>query len=136
MVGINYRTDAAQIHGFARRWFPLFVVALGGMLWWRSGNATTAYAVWGFGALVWVAMLASPVAARFVFLGLMWLTYPIGLVVSYLALGILFFLVFTPIGLVMRLAGRDPLGLRARERATHWLPVESDPRPERAFRQF
>jgi hypothetical protein len=38
-------------------------------------------------------------------------------------IAVLFYAVFTPIGLVMRLIGRDPLGLRLeRDTASYWLP--------------
>ena len=43
-------------------------------------------------------------------------------IVSPLALGILFFLVVTPIGLVMRLFGKDPLRLRLdRSAGSYWI---------------
>lgn len=43
-------------------------------------------------------------------------------IVSPLALGILFFLVVTPIGLVMRLFGKDPLRLRLdRSASSYWI---------------
>ena len=43
-------------------------------------------------------------------------------IVSPLALGILFFLVVTPIGLMMRLFGKDPLRLRLdRSASSYWI---------------
>jgi hypothetical protein len=40
-----------------------------------------------------------------------------------IVMGVLFFLVLTPIGLVMRAAGRDPLRLRFEpDRSSYWLP--------------
>jgi hypothetical protein len=58
-------------------------------------------------------------------------------VTSRVVLGCLYYGVFAPVGLVLRLAGRDALGLRpAPGRASYW-----EPRPEvvdvgRYFRQF
>ena len=47
-------------------------------------------------------------------------------VVSPIALGILFYLVFAPIGLLMRLGGKDPLRLKFdREAKSYW--IERDP---------
>jgi hypothetical protein len=41
-----------------------------------------------------------------------------------IAMAVLFFTVLTPIGLVLRLAGRDRLRLRPRpDAASYWLPV-------------
>ncbi len=136
MIAINYKPDARQLRSFTRVWFPVFVAAGGALLWWRSGTPTAGYTLWGVGALVEAAMLVSSPVARFAFVALTWVTYPIGLAVSYLALGTMFFLVFTPLGWLMRIAGRDPLGFHARRRPSHWLRYQQDDRPERAFRQF
>ena len=59
-------------------------------------------------------------------------------VVSPVALGILFFLVVTPIGLSMRLFGTDTLRLRKdSEAASYWLTREPPgPAPESLDRQF
>jgi hypothetical protein len=54
---------------------------------------------------------------------------------SRLILGFVYFLVLTPIALVLRAAGRDALGLRRRG-ASHWVEVRT-PRPlDRYLRQF
>jgi Saxitoxin biosynthesis operon protein SxtJ len=136
MLQINRNPSARDLRSFARIWFPLFVAFLGAMLWWRGNQATAAYVVWGVGALVAAAVLASQAIARRVFVGLMIVTYPIGLVVSTIALALLFYLVFTPLGWAMRLAGRDPLRLRARAARTEWHPVQQSDDPKQAFRQF
>lgn len=136
MISINYKPGASELGSFTRIWFPLFVAALGGMFWWRTGSATPAFWVWGVGGALVVAALASAPIARLLFVGLVVVTYPIGLVVSYIVLGAMFYLVFTPLGVLMRAAGRDPLALRARDRRSHWVKYEQDDRPERAFRQF
>ena len=40
------------------------------------------------------------------------LFYPIGFIVSHVMMGTIFYLILTPIGLAMRLAGHDPLQRR------------------------
>ncbi len=70
------------------------------------------------------------------FIGLLVVTYPIGFVVSTIALAIMFYLVFTPLGLGMRLFGRDPLRLKQRDTASQWTPYEQVDDPERAFKQY
>lgn len=135
MITINYK-PGAELRSFTRLWLPLFVAALGAMFWWRTGSPVPAYWVWGVGGTLWIASLASAGFARFVFVGLIAISYPIGIIVSYVVLGAMFYLVFTPLGLIMRAAGRDPLALSARARRSHWLPYAQDDRPERAFRQF
>jgi hypothetical protein len=136
MVPINRNPSARDLRSFARIWFPAFVALVGAVLYWRFHLPTAAFAVWAAGAVVVLAVLANTAVARAVFVGLLIVTYPIGMVVSTAALAILFYLVFTPLGWGMRLAGRDPLRLRARGEASDWRPMTQDDDPQRAFRQF
>jgi hypothetical protein len=136
MLPINRNPAAREVRAFTRIWLPLFVVVFGGVLWWRGASPLTVGFVWGVGGMLVALALASREAARVIFVGLMTVTYPIGLVVSTVVLGFMFYLVFTPLGFFMRLAGRDPLRLKARGDRTHWMPHEQDDTPERAFRQY
>ncbi len=56
-----------------------------------------------------VSSLCCPRANRFPYVAVTILTYPIGVVVSYAILLLLFFGVLTPTGLLLRLFGRDPM---------------------------
>tara|TARA_B110000008_G_scaffold259934_1_gene280165 strand:- start:271 stop:672 length:402 start_codon:yes stop_codon:yes gene_type:complete len=49
----------------------------------------------------------------------------LGNIVSPIVMGIIFFGLFTPISLVMRLTGRDELRLRFKDKSTHWIPRKS-----------
>ena len=52
-----------------------------------------------------------------------------GRVVSPIVLGILFFILISPIAIVMRIAGRDPLKLRKQNVESHWID-RAPPGPE------
>jgi hypothetical protein len=136
MLPINWSPGARELRSFSRLWLPLFVVVIGAMLRWRYHLPEAALWGWGIGAAVALAVLADRRIARAVFVGLMVVTYPIGLVVSTVALGLLFYLVFTPLGWGMRLSGRDPLRLSTRRQASQWQAVTQDDDPQRIFRQF
>jgi predicted membrane metal-binding protein len=62
----------------------------------------------------------------------------LGKIVSPIALGVVFFLVITPLGLLMRLAGKDPLRLKfARTDASYWIRREPPgPKPDSLTNQF
>jgi Saxitoxin biosynthesis operon protein SxtJ len=70
----------------------------------------------------------------------LWLRFGLFLhrIVSPVVLGIMFFLVVTPTGIVMRLLGKDPLRLRYEETAsTYWIDrTPPGPAPESLDRQF
>jgi hypothetical protein len=62
---------------------------------------------------------------------------PIGFVLSTVLLGLTFYLVFTPIGLLMRIFGRDSMRLKLDRAATsYWVTHEAVTDPDRYFRQF
>ena len=78
-----------------------------------------------------------PGATRIIYLAWMYAVYPIGWTISHLALAVVYYLVVTPIGLLMRLFGRDPMRRKFDPSATtYWQPHESADEPERYFRQF
>tara|TARA_B100000686_G_scaffold295604_1_gene326586 strand:+ start:190 stop:588 length:399 start_codon:yes stop_codon:yes gene_type:complete len=45
----------------------------------------------------------------------------LGMIVSPIVLGLIFFVLFTPIALIMRVIGRDELRLRLSEKESHWI---------------
>ena len=49
----------------------------------------------------------------------------LGAIVSPIVLGIIFFGIFTPIGILMRLFRRDELRLKFKDRSSHWIVRES-----------
>jgi len=80
---------------------------------------------------------AVPATMRVLYLGMSHLGLPIGFVVSLVILTAVWYLVFTPIGLVLRLAGYDPLGRRFEpQRDSYWVERRTQPAVQRYFRQY
>ncbi len=81
--------------------------------------------------------LVKPQAIRWIFVGSMVVTFPIGWVVSRLVLACLFYGIFTPVGLAFRLMGRDALHRRPRpEEPTYWTAKPAATGPKSYLRQF
>jgi hypothetical protein len=96
-----------------------------------------AYALGGLGLLSGLFSLTWPKANKALFLGLTVLTYPIGIVMSYLIMGVLFFGVFAPIGALLRASGSDPMQRGVRGDATsYWSSARAKRSKESYFRQF
>ena len=53
----------------------------------------------------------------------LWMKFGIllGMIVSPIIMGIIFFGIFTPIAILMRFSGRDELRLRFKNHKTHWI---------------
>ena len=74
---------------------------------------------------------------RYLMIGLMVLSLPIALTVSYLALFIAYYVVITPTGLIMRVFGKDLLSVRIDEQSeSYWIDHSGTPEPQQYFRQF
>jgi hypothetical protein len=76
-----------------------------------------------------------PPAARPFYLALTVISLPIGWMVSHVLLRVIYYLVLTPVALVFRIFGRDPLALRRRDAASHWEPFKQGEDIESYFRQ-
>lgn len=79
--------------------------------------------------------LIRPGAMRPIFVAWSVVAFPIGWVVSTVFLAVLFFVVFTPIGVLFRLMGRDTLALRKRPATTYWQPKVAARDKRHYFRQ-
>jgi hypothetical protein len=114
----------------------LFAVA-GGSVRLGLGSWTVAAAVWALGVLAAAMVWISPEAGRRLYVGWMLAAQPIGWTLSHLVLGAVYYLVLTPIGLGMRLLGRDPMHRRFDpSAASYWVERKSQADPARHFRQF
>ena len=117
----------------AMAWFEVLIFGFG------LGAARPAVTL-GFAALAVISLLQSLIFPRAnwpIYVVLTLLAFPIGFVVSYIIMGTLFYLLITPIGLAMRLFGRDPM-MRGFEpdRESYWVESRRDRGKESYFRQF
>jgi len=106
--------------------WPLFYKE--GFRWWACGVAL------GFGLLaIFRPTLLSGLNRLWTKLGLL-----LGKIVSPVALGIVFYAVLTPLGIAMRLTGKDPLRLKLDPDArTYWIPRDPPgPPPDSMTNQF
>ena len=145
IIEVNLRPDVRVLRQFG--WVALLGFGLLAVIAWNEvlifafglGRARTAVAggLAGLAGLSALFSLVQPRANLPVYLGLSLLAYPIGFVVSHVALGALFYGMLTPIGLVFRLVGRDALNRAAEpERESYWIDA-GPPRPrESYFKQF
>jgi hypothetical protein len=137
LVEINWTPSRKELRQFAGLWLPVFAALAGALVVYRSGNWRAAAAVWVAGAIAGAVGLLRPQLFKPVFLGWMVAAYPIGWTVSTLVLLATYYLVFTPVALLMRLFRYDPLYRRIeRARPTYWVEHDQPGDPATYFRQF
>ena len=107
------------------------LLAIGGVLLWRRGGGPLAWGLGGAGALLVVLGVAVPVALRPVRTVWMAVAFALGFVMTRVLLTVVFALTVVPIGLALRVLGKDPLHRRPDpEAATYWV-ARDDGRPDR-----
>lgn len=90
----------------------------------------------GFGIFTFACSLVLPGIARLIYRVLMAITLPIGVVVSFLLMAVLYYLVITPLGMVFGVIGRDALRLRrSANAASYWVPRKRQRELKRYFHQ-
>ncbi len=131
LLRLNRDPTGKQLLVFGVAW-ALFVGGLALSQEWR-GHPSLAL---GLGALalgVPLAGLAWPRGLRHLFVGLSYATYPVGFVVSHVVLALLYYLVLTPIGLLLKLCRHDPLARRFDPAAPTYWQQRDNPKPPASY---
>jgi len=137
MIEINRNPSKRELLWFGVI-FLAFWIVVAAVLGWRFDLDAAAMAILGIAAVVTIMYSAVPPMRRPLYLAWMYAAAPIGWILSHLLLAIIYYLVFTPVAIVMRLIGRDPLRRRFDANAeSYWIRRSDDEIPSsRYFRQF
>ena len=138
LLDINWRPTRSDLRIFSLLlWLFLLGISL---LWWnqapQAAGSRILLAVATALLLLWLLL---PELLRPVYLAWMVLAFPIGWLISHLLMAMTFYLVVTPIGLIMRLCGYDPMRRRFDRAAdSYWQQHEkSGPsNDDRYFQQY
>ena len=110
--------------------FFTFVFAVAAAYFYDSENLTWAYI---FIAASIIFLIVSLVRDEFLLpLNKLWMRFGVllGMIVSPIVLGVIFFGLFMPIAIFMRLFGRDELRIKLSNKVSHWVsrsePITSD----------
>jgi Saxitoxin biosynthesis operon protein SxtJ len=132
---IKWHPDARELRRFAIAMLIGFTV-LGLLSAWRAGGISTAAIVlWSAGVILAVAAFV-PGLGRVAYLAVYLPTSVIGYLVSNVILALMFFLIITPLGMILRLMGKDLLQQRRQKEKTQWLPVKAARTEDSYYRQF
>lgn len=96
---------------------------LGVVFRWQLGLEGAARVLWTVGVVGALVYYAVPPVRYPAWLLWMRATRPLGWLLSHAGLALVWYGLFTPLGVAMRAFGRDPLKLRSdRSRKTYWRP--------------
>ena len=136
MIQIDRNPSANMLRVFSAAWI-VFFGCLGAAVYHKSGLLPRATWILSIAGTIGLAGVLVPRLIKPVYLAACYATFPIGFVLSYVLTGLIYYLVLTPVGLVMRLVGRDPMTRRFDPSATtYWVRRKPTTGTERYFRQF
>lgn len=132
---VKWHPDAVELRRFAIAMLIGFSL-LGLLSAWRAkGIGTSSILLWSIGVFLAVAALV-PRLGRAAYLGVYLPTSIIGYVVSNVLLTLMFFVVITPLAIILRLMGKDLLQQRRQKDKTQWNAVTTVKNEESYYRQF
>jgi Saxitoxin biosynthesis operon protein SxtJ len=133
---IPFDPPRTMLRQFAGLWLVFFV----GIALWQGlarGHVVQGLVIALIAVTIGPLGLVRPDWMRWIYVGWMVLAFPIGWTVSQVMVAVMFFGLFTPIGLLFRLIGRDPLHrVRTPERTSYWSPKSTPADLRRYFKQF
>ena len=113
-----------------------FIFAVATAYFYYSANLNWAYV---FTVITLIFLLITMIKSDALLpLNQLWMRFGflLGMIVSPIVLGIIFFGLFTPIAMLMRLSGRDELRLKFAQKASHWISREEPIKSESFKYQF
>lgn len=140
---INWKPGIEELRKFA--WsliigFPCIAIVFFLVKWMKTHampDANGFLMLGGIGAAFGLVSLLVAPLARLLYPIWYFLAACIGIVMANLIFMVMFYGLFTPIGVFMRLIGRDALNLKwKRSAASHWIDAPPAPPAEQYFSQF
>ncbi len=121
---INNNIELPSNHKFGYFFTLIFLIA---SMYFLFKEINMAFYVLGTCSIVFFlvtlfkANILEPINKLWMKLGLI-----LGKFISPIVMGVIFFLIFTPIGIIMRLFGRDELLLRLKKKHSYWTKRNED----------
>ena len=134
LVSINFKPEKKDIRNFAYALAGGFTIIAWG-LWLLGGHlqsfresGTWSWGplplLWGIPLAIAALSLISPKLGKPFYMVWMGFGFVMGTFMSYVVLTLFFYLVITPTGLVLRIAGYDPLRIRKPIKGSNWVDRE------------
>ena len=136
LIDVNWHPSRTELRVFAGLQLIFFAI-VAWMIFDRFEGSSVPAVVLVVSAVAAVVGLIEPKLLRPIYVIWMAAVLPIGWVVSHVMIAVVFYLIITPIGLTMRLLGRDPMERKFDATAkSYWKPRQQQTETNRYFRQF
>jgi len=132
---VKWRPDREELRRFAIAMLVGFAL-LGLLAAWRANEiGTNSFVLWVVGLSLAIFAFV-PKLGRVAYLAVYLPSSIVGYVISNVILALMFFLVITPLGILLRLMGKDFLRKQRPKEQTAWMPVTDEKSEDRYYHQF
>ncbi|MGA3284193.1 MAG: SxtJ family membrane protein [Verrucomicrobiota bacterium] len=133
---IPFHPTPKSLRQFAVAWL-FFFLAFGVHQYLARGRHELGLTLGVLAVVIGLLGLSRPATVRWLYVGWMVLAFPIGWVISQVALALMFYGIITPIAVFFRIRGRDLLCRKpAPEGTSYWTPKETPQDVRSYFRQY
>jgi len=137
LVSMIFNRDQSRTAQMLGTFIPMLLLIFGGLPRLGVQPIVVAGIAGALGVIGAAVSLLFPRGGKMLYVGWMLAALPLGWTFSTLILGFIFYLVVTPIGLIMRALGRDPMFRRFDRSATsYWIARAPVKDSDRYFQQF
>ena len=137
LAEINWHPNRKELRTFAI--IALIAAMLVALLLWRFKGLGIRWGalIISLGAGILLSSFISLKVTRVIYLGLILVTLPIGLLVSFVLLAVFYFGILTPLALIFRLIGRDALHRTLDpDTDSYWIAHRKPDHLDRYYNQF
>ncbi len=137
LIEINFRPEKKQLRSFGIIALIACALIFAFLLLYKKVAFPLSAVPLFIGIIIFFSSLFSYRLTRLFYLGLMFLSLPFGLVISFLLMTAFYLLIIAPLALLFRIAGRDALNRSFdKNKKTYWIAHKQCDNYERYFRQF
>ena len=137
MVSLNLKPSEKQLRDFGDIALCMCNI-IGLLLFWLDKVSIKVFVIFCLiGLVMYLLSRISTVLIKPVYQGMMIVTFPIGWVVSHVMMGVFYYGIVTPIAIIFKVIGRDPLCRGYDPKAkTYWLRYKQSRSAKHYFHQF
>jgi hypothetical protein len=132
---VQWDPSRTELRKFGRAMLIGFAIIGLIVAWRRGGFGTPTFVLWGIGAGLAIAALV-PVVGKLAYLTIYVITGIIGFFVSRVILTVIFYLLFAPLGLLLKAMGKDFLHQHRNPAGTEWITHPGNRDRQSFYRQF
>ena len=137
LIDINWNPNRKDIRSFGLIGLVVLTAVSLVLFFVKGFSLKVSVIIFLLGVLVFLSSIISFKLTRLIYLGLTFLTFPIGLFISFLLMSIFYYCLITPLGIFFRLIGRDPLNRRFEpDMKSYWIERKKITDIKRYFHQF